>query len=365
MQQPPGSGTFNVLVAPLDWGLGHATRCIPIINQLLACKCRVWLAGEGDTLRLLREEFPQLPALQLEGYHVRYQEARQSFSLKLLAQAPKLLSAVRKENRWLQKILREQDIDIVISDNRFGLYTAHAYTVFITHQLAVKTGFGRWADVIARYMNYRFIKKFDTCWIPDYETGDSLAGELSHPRSLPGNCRYIGALSRFEKTLLPRQYDLLIVLSGPEPARTAFEHKLLKSLDGFPGKVLLVRGITGGAPLSETANISVADLLPAATLNDVLNAADLVICRSGYTSVMDLVKLRKKAVLVPTPGQPEQEYLARRLHENEIFYSVTEREFELGHVLEQAARFPYAFKQDIPELYRRFVDDLIKKAGTN
>ncbi len=362
MQQPVGSETVNVLVVPLDWGMGHATRCIPIINQLLACNCRVWLAGEGDTLRLLRQEFPELPAVPLEGYRVRYQKAQHSFSLKLLTQAPKLLFTVRKENRWLQQVLKEHPIDIVISDNRFGLYTTRAYTVFITHQLAIKTGLGKWADIIARYINYRFINRFDVCWIPDYETGSSLAGELSHPTSLPGNCRYIGALSRVERKPRPKQYDLLIVLSGPEPARTDFENKLLKSLDRFRGKVLLVRGTTYGAPLKGTAHISFADLLTADALNDALNAADLVICRSGYTSVMDLVKLRKKAVLVPTPGQPEQEYLARRLHENEIFYSVAERDFELDHVLRNAARFPYTFKQETPELYRSFVDDLLEES---
>ncbi len=362
MQKSAGFHTLTVLVAPLDWGMGHASRCIPIINQLLANNCRVWLAGEGDTLRLLQEEFPYLPTVALPGYRVHYQQDGGHFSRNLFRQLPTLLAAVRNERRWLKRFLEKCPVDIVISDNRFGLYTSKAATVFITHQLSIRTGLGKWMDTIVRSINYRFIKRFDTCWIPDYANRDSLAGELSHPPSVPGNCRYIGALSRLEKKRSDKRYDLLIVLSGPEPTRTAFENKLLENLAAYQGKALLVRGTTLRAPIPAVSNIEVADLLTTTALNEALNAADMVICRSGYTSVMDLIKLAKKAVLVPTPGQPEQEYLARRLHEHKIFYSVTEKNFRLDHVMSEAMLFPYRLEQNIPELYKQCVDDLLNNA---
>ncbi len=351
---------IKVLIAPLDWGMGHASRCIPIVNQLLKNGCQVWLAGEGDTLLLLRKEFPALSTVSLSGYNVSYQRAKKKFSLKILAQLPKIISAVYRENRWLQKFIEKQPMDLVISDNRFGLYTSKAHTVFISHQLGIKTGLGSLFDRIATSLNQRFIKKFDACWIPDFEGDDSLAGHLSHPAKIPANCRYIGTLSRFEKRSVKPGYNLVIVLSGPEPARSDFERKLLADLSHFDGTALLVRGTTKAPPV-KVSNLMVVDLMTSPELNDALTAAEMIICRSGYTSVMDLIALQKKAILVPTPGQPEQEYLAQQLHHNNILYCVSENNFQLNFVLREATTFPYHFnKLKTPNLYRIFVNDLVK-----
>lgn len=361
MQYPGSSKNMHVLVAPLDWGMGHAARCIPIINQLLANNCQVWIAGEGDTLLLLQTEFPNLSSVRLPGYNVSYQKAKRNFSLKLLSQIPKIMRAIRSENKWLSHFLQEQSIDLVISDNRFGLYTHKAHTVFITHQLAIKTGVGSWVDKIVTVFNRNFIKKFNDCWIPDYPGDHNLAGDLSHPPYLPTNGQYIGALSRFEKGMVESIYKLVIVLSGPEPARTDFEKMLLEQLSDFEGRVLLVRGSTAPAPPVAKEDLTMVDLMAAEALNHALSAAEFVICRSGYTSVMDLVLLQKKAILIPTPGQPEQEYLARRLHHNKILYCIPQRNFYLNQVLKEAESFPYCFSNlENTSRYKKFVNDLIK-----
>jgi len=356
-----GSETINILVAPLDWGMGHVTRCIPIIDQLLTYNCRIWLAGDGTGFRVLQKEFPQLPVFSLKGYRVFYQKAKRNFSVNILSQLPRLMRTVRHEQKWLEKFITAHGIDVVISDNRFGLYSSKAYTVFITHQLSIKTGLGTWADHLARRINYYFIKKFNECWIPDYQGENNLAGELSHPSVLPLNTRYIGTLSRFKKQDLPQQYDLLVILSGPEPARTEFENRLLKELADFKGTVLFVRGTD--SPLShEMHHASIVNLMTSASLNEALNASEWVICRSGYTSVMDLVKLQKKAILVPTPGQPEQEYLAQVLQRKGIFYCIPEKDFILAPVLKQAAVFPYRFERLAGSAsYEEHIKELLEK----
>ncbi|MBX3239840.1 MAG: glycosyl transferase family 28 [Chitinophagaceae bacterium] len=359
MQPPFSPAKINILVAPLDWGMGHAARCIPIVNQLLTKDCQVWLAGEGDTLQLLREEFPQLPVIPLRGYRVFYQKATGNLPLKMTTQLPAIAKAIRYERKWLKRIVKDYSINIVISDNRFGLHNSNAYTIFITHQLHIRSGMAWWIDRFLQVINYRRIRRFNACWIPDYPGDENLAGALSHPDRLPPNTVYIGALSRFEKKEADKKYDLLIVLSGPEPARTDFENKLRQQLQQFSGTVLLVRGTTLPAPPIEQPHISVVNLMTSGALNDAMNAAEWVICRSGYTSVMDLMKLQKKAILIPTPGQPEQEYLADSLFKRKIFYSINENELELTGALQKAAAFPYRFETPDTEAYKAQIDALL------
>jgi len=198
-------GIFNkkkdckrVLVAPLDWGLGHATRCIPIIYELLEQGCSVIIAASGPTEILLKKEFPELIFLPLKGYAVRYSKKKSWLPLTIFFQIPSIITSICYEHCWLKKIVKEKDIDLVISDNRFGLYHATIPSVYITHQLLIKTG-DRFTENIAQQIHFHFIKKFTQCWVPDAEENNNLAGELSHPKKHPDNIKYIGPLSRFEK----------------------------------------------------------------------------------------------------------------------------------------------------------------------
>lgn len=337
MQKP------TVLVAPLDWGLGHAARCIPIINEFIRQDWEVWLAGSGPTLTLLQQQYPQLPSLALKPYNVFYHGATGRLPLTVARQAPAIWASIRHEHRWLQQVLKTRSFDVILSDNRYGLHSNQAYCVFITHQLVIRSGLLRWIDGILRKFNYHYINKFNECWIPDWEGAVNIAGELSHPSRVPANAHYIGPVSRFELQQQLKQYDIAIVLSGPEPCRTDWEQKLQQELRHFEGTALLVRGVPIGKELSLPPNIVVENMLSAEELNTAIEQAEWIICRSGYTSIMDLITLRKKAILVPTPGQPEQEYLADYLCRQGIFYSISESEFSLKNSLQKAAAFPFDF----------------------
>jgi uncharacterized protein (TIGR00661 family) len=318
-----GGNRKRVLVAPLDWGLGHATRCIPIIYDLIGLGFDVIIAADGPIKILLKKEFSHVVFTPLKGYRVRYSRYGSWLPLKLFLQLPKLLWAIYAEKKWLKKIVRENKIDLIISDNRLGLSHKTTTCIYITHQLKIKTG-NRFSEWLAQKIHYFFINKYTGCWVPDHELGNDLTGELAHPKKLPAiPVKYLGPLSRFQQRSVEKKYDLLVLLSGPEPQRTILENLMIKELKVFRGNVLLVRGLPGNAEnnnLHEIKNqITVADHLPATALNIALLQSSMVICRSGYTTIMDLVKLQQKAILVPTPSQREQEYLATYLTEKKIF----------------------------------------------
>ncbi|HYE55617.1 MAG TPA: glycosyltransferase [Chitinophagaceae bacterium] len=240
--------------------------------------------------------------------------------------------------------MAQRKIDIVIADCRFGLYNKEAFCVLMTHQLTIKSPFGKWMERLLRKWNYNFINKFNECWVPDFSGNKNLAGELSHPPVMPqSRTKYIGWLSRINAAgdVERKTYDVAVILSGPEPQRTLLENIVLKELSAYSGKAALVRGLPG-----ETGNIS----LPAVTifnhlssdeLSRLMMSSALIISRSGYTTVMDLVKIRKKSILIPTPGQPEQEYLGRYLMQQKLCVCMKQDEFSLAGALEMAAEFSY------------------------
>jgi uncharacterized protein (TIGR00661 family) len=351
----------RVLISPLDWGLGHATRCIPIIYELLNQNCTVIIAADGPTEILLKSEFPQLSFLKLRGYAIQYSQRKSWFSIKIFLQIPKIIRAIYYEHRWLKKTVKENNIDIVISDNRFGLYHTTVSCIYITHQLVIKTG-NRFTEKIARRIHYHFIKKYTHCWVPDFEGSNNLAGELSHPKKNIDTVKYIGALSRFKiKPGVEKKYDLLLLLSGPEPQRSIFEKLLRQQLQTFLGTFLLVRGLpeSDSNDISQQ-NITVKNHLDANELNEAILQSNLVISRSGYTTIMDLVKLQQKAVLIPTPGQTEQEYLAQHLTQQKIFYSVEQDKFILNEVLQEIEKSAFTIPVIAMEQYKKVVGGFIQ-----
>ncbi len=334
------SAELKVLISPLEWGLGHATRCIPIINQLLKHKCQVFIAADGAALLLLKKEFPHLYFLPLPGYSVKLSANKSFFFWKILSQLPKIVKTIIFERRWLAKTIKQKNIDAVISDNRPGLYNKAVVSIYITHQVAIKTG-NFITSKIAKYVHHYFISKYNECWVPDHKD-ESLAGDLSHPTITPANVKYIGALSRFEKlTQVEKKYDLIILLSGPEPQRTILENILLKDLLFYEGKTLMVRGLPGKIKdLSiDRSTVEIVNYLAADDLCIAIQQSEVVISRSGYTTVMDLVKLRKQAIFIATPGQTEQEYLARYLKQQRMFFSVSQQNFKLRDAMEKFADF--------------------------
>lgn len=311
---PKIEGKQRILIAPLNWGLGHATRCIPIIDELLSQGHQVIIAADGYPLQLLKQEFPQLECLEFPSFSVHYSNTRFQIG-RLLWSLPAILFDIWREHRQLQVYIGQYKISYVISDNRFGLWTRLVPCVYITHQLMVKMPKGlEFFERLGWLIHRFFINRYTACWIPDEAENGGLSGDLAHKYPLPKHARFIGCQSRFtcSPDIIPTEtYHTVVVVSGPEPQRSLFEKEwIVKSL-GQEKPVLIVRGLPEKKIIREQLdNITLVSHLPSTELKAQLLAANQIICRSGYSSIMDLHVLNKKATLIPTPGQTEQEYLA-------------------------------------------------------
>jgi uncharacterized protein (TIGR00661 family) len=300
----------RILVAPLDWGLGHATRCAVLIDRWLEEGHEVILASNGRSAAWLQQRYPQLEVhTDIPDYAVTYPSAG-SMAVHFAKQLPRLIRVVRDEHRWLERIVTERNIDSVYSDNRYGLYHQRVPCTLITHQLYVRVSW--WSKALVHGIFNRYLKRFQSIWVPDYEKGNTLSGALSHGGSWDDRVQYIGPLSRFavperSRRAAPR---FVALISGPEPSRTAFEQQLRGLLIETGHSALLILGRPDKAAHEVHGNLTILNHLPDEQLADALTQAELVICRSGYSTIMDLEALDVRALLVPTPGQTEQEYLA-------------------------------------------------------
>lgn len=330
----------RVLIAPLDWGLGHATRSIPIIKSFQELNIDVLIAADGACAALLSKEFPTIRIIPLRGYRIQYAKTAIGLIGKLVQQVPKILGSIKQEHLWLEKIIQEEKIDLVISDNRYGLYTKQVPCVFITHQLMIKTPF-EFLERLIQKINYRFINRFSACWIPDTAAEINIAGLLSHPAKLPKTpVSYMGIVSRMEqKETTGTKFDYCFLLSGPEPQRSILEEQVLKCLPKLDGKIILVRGLPSVISTIEVPSNTICyNHLPSNELESTLAASDLIICRSGYTSVMELVGLKKNALLIPTPGQTEQVYLAKKLYADQRFFMADQEHLNLLDAIYKAKK---------------------------
>ena len=325
------------MVVPLDWGLGHAARCIPIIKILLNAGFKVVAAAEGDQKILLATAFPAMEIFPVPGYRVRYGSTAGATIAKIFFQIPKILMAINRENRWLRDIIRTKNIAAVISDNRYGLFCKSIPTVFISHQLLIKTSLGKLADGFLQRLNYAFIQRFTFCWVPDAAGPEHLAGELSHPQKLPRVAvRYIGWLSRFGATAAAGE-GLLVLLSGTEPQRTILEKKVIAQLAGSGIPTTLVRGLPAASDvLPGSPTLQIFNFKDAGELAVLARSASVILCRSGYSSIMDLLPLHKKCILIPVPGQEEQRYLADYLSGRNLVLYASQGNFSLPHLYVKA-----------------------------
>lgn len=321
----------KIIVAPLNWGLGHASRCVPIIKSLKAYKYTPVIAGDGESLLLLQKEFPELESIQLPSYNISYaKNLKRHLSLKI----PSILKAISAERKVVEQYIHDhQDVVGIISDNRFGVRSKNVPSVYITHQINVLSGI--WTPLTS-YIHQKVMQRFDECWIPD-DSESSLSGKLSISKQKLSK-KHIGVLSRFSKEERKIKYDVAIILSGPEPLRTRLEKMLLRMLEQYKGKVIFVRGIVESTQKkSIQKNVALYNYMLSQELQEVLNSSEVVISRSGYSSLMDYTATEKKAVLIPTKGQTEQEYLSLYLANKGEVISVDENDFSLEHI-EKAKR---------------------------
>lgn len=301
----------TILVAALNWGLGHATRCIPIIDALQAKGVQVVLASDGAALALWRAHYPQLPWVELASYNIQYPSGNMIWNIA--RQIPQILKAIRAEKQQTAAIIQKYAIDAIISDNRYGLRAATVPSVFVGHQLHLILPY--WViPPMVNALHQRLIAAFDACWVPDRAGADNLAGKLAHPPL--NNTQYLGTLSRFSAVApLPPQWDILVVLSGPEPQRQYLEAALQEQLSTLPYKSLIVRGKPSSQQLKQIGpQLYQQDFMSQAALQATFAQSQWLITRSGYSTLLDLAALQvAPPLLIPTPGQTEQEYLAERL----------------------------------------------------
>ena len=332
----------HILVVPLDWGLGHATRMMPVIDLLLSEGHEVSIGGNGRSGLLLKDSYPELSFYEFPSYNVKYPENDQ-FVLYTLSRLPFYLNAIYRENRFLNKLRKQFNIDIVISDNRYGLYHSKMKSIFVGHQLAIilPSRFSMLRKKLYQ-LHLTAISKFDQIWIPDFEGDHNLSGKLTHQYKLSRKAKFIGPISRFnglKTSSKETSISILVILSGPEPQRTIFEKIVVNQAVRKGIALTIVQGKTEKRRDKTENQIRYISFADKNQLYDLIQASELVICRSGYSSIMDLSVLGKKAVFVPTPGQTEQKYLANRLKEQGVAYFEEQKEFRLDRAIEKAKTY--------------------------
>ncbi len=334
----------TVLIGVLNWGLGHATRSIPIIDRFLRKDWNVNIASDGEALDFLKKEFPNLVYHELPGYNVSYPYS--SIVLNIMRSSFSILKTIQAEVTKTEEICYKIKPQLIISDNRFGVRHPDINSIFVSHQINLKSNF-RLFSYLGSAININYINKFNELWIPDFDKEDSLAGELSFVNNqskwlvkvkIPH--KYIGPLTRFEYQKVKKKYDIAIVISGPEPQRTKFEQLILKQIVEIDKNIIVIQGKVGAYVEHKIGNnILVKSYALSSELNDILNSSEIIISRSGYTTVMDLSVLGKKAIFVPTPGQTEQEYLAKYLKDKGFYYFQKQNNFNIEEALEQSKKF--------------------------
>ena len=333
----------NILICPLDWGLGHATRMVPVIEMLENKGANVIIAADKRPLLFLQERFPEMEFVKFPGYEASYPE-KGSMALSMLKSVPGMLKQAKHSNALLQKLIVEKNIDAIISDNRYEMYSAKVPSIFITHQLNIQTsGWQKLADPVIKKTIDNYIRKYDELWIPDFGGEPNLSGKLSHIGKMPTvNTHFIGTLSRFSNLKFKpstEQIDLLILISGPEPQRSLLEELLTKQALQTNLKTVVLQGKPEDSKVIERENIKIISHLPDAEFATLIQSAKMVVSRPGYSTLMDLSVFGKKAIFIPTPGQTEQEYLSERLLKQGVAYSQKQSEFTLEAALREAETY--------------------------
>lgn len=315
---------LKILVSCLNWGIGHASRMLSLIHVLENRGHDLIISGDGKALNFLRKELPGRKFVRIKDVNVNYHPNTWRMGFRLFNLGIKLRKIRRKEHLDLHKLNYAEQFDLVLSDNRYGMFLSNVYSILITHQLSPRAPIG---GALSRSIINEWVKDFNEVWVPDSK-GINLSGELSagnHQQK-----KYIGILSRFNSNLeITKTIDYLFLLSGPEPLRTSFEEKILNQIDGLSGQIVLVRGTNKPHDISQKGNLTVINLAHSEELEKLLCSSKQIICRSGYSTLMDLIKLNLSAFIVPTPNQWEQEYLANYLKKKQIFNSCTQIEFEM------------------------------------
>jgi predicted glycosyltransferase len=359
----------KILVCPLDWGIGHATRCVPVIESLIRRDVQVIIGAANRPLEFLRSAFPQLQVIDIPGPAIKYPE-NENMAGRMLISSPGILRAISKEHHELEEIINTWDIGAVISDNRFGMWSTKVPSVYITHQVMVKApGFLKFLEPLLYRFHRKFIDRYTETWIPDLEGDLNLSGDLAHRHRVPGKAHFIGPLSRFQgksPAFDPApgndRIRLLVMLSGPEPQRTIFEELIFSALKDYPENAVILRGLPGDERQFMLNDHT--EVYPHRRDEEILSLvgrSERIICRPGYSTIMDLAALKRTALLVPTPGQTEQEYLAGYLTSTGFFNYADQKSLDKTVILNEP--LPSIIMPDLfrPSLLEDRIDALLAR----
>ena len=340
----------KVCISPLDWGLGHATRCIPVVLSFQELGYKVYIATDGPQEAILKEALPNVYFLKLKGYQVHYTKFKSLLFFSLMLQLPKIIARIVHEYFWLKNIQEQYNFDLIVSDNRFGFFHKTVPSVFITHQLNLQTPFN-WTSNLYQVLLSKWLNKFKACWVPDIAGDNNLSGVLAHPKHSPSiPIWYMGCMSRLhdalEKETNQNEIEFLAIVSGPEPQRTILENTIWNAGNKLGLPFVMVAGLpTQNLYNKITAVGELYHHLNAAQLAKQIQRAKYIICRGGYTSLMELTPFHKKLILIPTPAQTEQIYLAKYWSDQNWALSFDQSTFNLTKALQQAASIEYAWPQ--------------------
>lgn len=334
----------HILFGVLNWGLGHATRSIPVIESLQKRGHQISVASDGSALQLLKKSLQEVNFIELNNFEIKYAAKRRNFRSKIVSQLKHLKDKATKDLELIEALVNKNKFDVLISDNAFGVWSKEVKSIYITHQLNVLSG---WTSFFTRFLHQQSMKNFDEIWVPDFQGQPNLSGKIGHykkKRKLP--IRYIGPLSRFSSKRQAQQYQFAFILSGPEPQRSLLEKKILQLAPSLQEDSILVRGSFtkfDDAKNKSESKLTIQNYCTSATLQKIINSSKTIICRSGYTSLMDLVKLKKQAIYIPTPGQFEQEYLGKHISKMGWGKVIKQEEFNLDALttnFSTASNFP-------------------------
>lgn len=307
----------KILFAPLNWGLGHASRSAKLIDHLKESNS-ITIASDGNALEWLRKEFPELPSLELPELNMKYSKRFGAIG-GIIRKLPHFINSIKRDNNFLKEFGLKNEFDLIISDNRYGFYHRAFPSILISHQLKLLNPL----SFLLSMPLQNLIEKFDELWVPD-DDKHSLSGELSIPENpLLLTVNFIGSLSRFTfQKDKKKDIKFLLIASGPEPFRqdlVSYFHRNFNMIDE-------ICHIVSGVDLEEQFllenKLTIHSSLNSNELEDLIDRSEYVICRSGYSSIMDLIKKQQKAILIPTPGQSEQKYLAELHKDNNLFECV-------------------------------------------
>ena len=332
---------MKVIYAVCSWGLGHATRSLPVIRKLIKENNELTIISHGRSLELLKKELGEnLQYFEIEDYPMLLSETSRQFMVKSVVYWPSFVRGLIKGFRKLKKILEKKKFDLIISDARYDMYSRNIPSFFISHQMRIMNPlrFKRFEKGSENF-NLFFFKRFHGVIVPDYKNND-LSGDLSHNlvKIDENKLHYVGVLSDFKKKKIKKDIDYLISISGPEPQRTILEEKLLPQVKNLDGNIVITLGKTEKKAIINQHNIKTCSFLPKDKREDLLNRANLVVSRSGYSTIMDLGVVGCKALMTPTPGQIEQVYLANYHNSKGTFYSVNQDKIDLEKDVEIASK---------------------------